>query len=310
MHAATHISARSADAVIDRCRQLGVSHVCLGLHDAPGFAETGIPQRDHLRALVRRLTDAGIDASLAMAWFGNDVELVLDPAAHRREVDTMRRRLDVLGDAGVRTLLHYVNPAQPKDSTDEARCWDGLLTIFRELVTQAESVDVRLANHAIWRCLPDPLREEALRQGITLADYRHYRSTGWDGPYLLTSHQHLQRLLAAVPSGHNGICFCTGMHIMGGDVPSLVETFRGKVFFSQLRDLRYRWPAAQEAFPGDGELDFARILRLLDAAGYRGMVSVEHLGKPRRPGDDLEVLAVRFLQNQLADLQREGGCSP
>src|SRR6185312_9058321 len=98
--------------------------------------------------------------------------------------------------------------------------------------------------------------------------------------------QHLQRLLTTVPSGHNGVCFCTGMHIMGGDVPSLVESFRGKIFYAQLRDVRYRWPAAQEAFPGDGELDFPRILRLLDAAGYTGMIGPEHLGKSRWPGED------------------------
>ncbi len=92
------------------------------------------------------------------------------------------------------------------------------------------------------------------------------------------------------------------MHIMGGDVSTLVNTFQGKMYYAQLRDVRGRWPAAEEVFPGTGDLDFPDILRRLAAAGYRGTIGPEHLGQPRYPGEDLEAAAVAFMQASLAQL--------
>jgi sugar phosphate isomerase/epimerase len=96
------------------------------------------------------------------------------------------------------------------------------------------------------------------------------------------------------------------MHIMGGDIPALVDTFRGKMYYSQMRDVRGRWPAAEEVFLGTGDLDFPDILRRLAAVGYQGAIGPEHLGPPRHPGEDLEAAAVAFLQDSLASSQQPG----
>ena len=306
MDVALHAPADDAETLAARCWRLGVRHLCLSLSAVPGFTDTGVPNRAYLRRFLRRLADAGVQVPVAIAWFGNDPDLVLRPVAHRAEVAAKLRTLEVLGDVGIGTLLHYVDVAQSPDPADDDRYWDGLLAIFRELVRQAEACDVRLANHAIWRCLPDTLRGEALRAGVTMADYRAYHPHPWRGPYLLNSHEHIVRLLTAVPSTHNGVCFCTGMHIMGGDIPALVDTFRGKMYYSQMRDVRGRWPAAEEVFLGTGDLDFPDILRRLAAAGYRGAIGPEHLGPPRHPGEDLEAAAVAFLQDSLASSQQPG----
>ncbi len=306
MDVALHAPADDADALIARCRRLGVRHVCLSLGAVPGFADTGVPDRANLQQFLRRLADAGVQVPVAITWFGNDPDLVLRPAAHRAEVAAKLHTLAVLGAVGIGTLLHYVDVAQSPDPADDDRYWDGLLATFQELVRQAEACDVRLANHAIWRCLPDTLRGAALREGVTMADYRAYHPDPWRGPYLLTSHEHIVRLLTAVPSTHNGVCFCTGMHIMGGDVPALVDTFRGKMYYSQMRDVQGRWPGAEEVFLGTGDLDFPDILRRLAAAGYQGTIGPEHLGSPRHPGEDLEAAAVAFLQASLVSSQPPG----
>jgi sugar phosphate isomerase/epimerase len=305
MHVAVHSQTYDADVLIARCQSLEVRDVCLGLAEVPGYKATGVPECAALSVLVGRLSGAGIRVPVAIAWFGNDPDLVLNPGAHRPEIDAKRRTLDVLGQVGIGALLHYVDLADSANPDDDARYWEGLTTVFRELVATAEANDVHVANHAIWRCLPDTLREDAVREGVTLADYRAYRRPTWGGPYLLTGGQHLKRLIDAVPSDHNGVCFCTGMSIMGGDVPSLVDTFKGKIFYAQMRDLRGRWPAAEEVFLGEGELDFAQILGLLHAAGYTGTVGPEHLGRVRFPGEDLEAAATRFAQRMLAAIQSE-----
>lgn len=303
MEVAIHCSKLEVDGLIARCRDLEVSQVCLALASVPGYLETGVPDRDLLDALIRRLAEAGLEVPVVMTWFGRDPALALHPADHRGEIDAKLRTLEVLGEVGIGTVLHYIDLAQPSSPADGQRCWDGLIAVFRELAVRAEAADVRLANHAIWRCLPDALREEAIRRGVRMADYRRYRASHWDGPYLLASHRDIIQLIEAVPSSHNGVCFCTGMHIMGGDVPSLVDTFKGKAFYAQMRDLRGRWPAAEEVVLGDGELDFAEILRLLDASGYAGLIGPEHLGKSHRPNEDLEAAAVGFLHRKLNELQ-------
>ena len=297
---------RDPDALVARCRRLGVRHVCFGV-DALLDGEPGAGAGERLHAFVRRLADAGIQAPVVMDSFGRDPGLVLDPAGHQAELDAKRRMLAALNRAGIGTLLNYLHLPCPVDADDDARLWDGLVNVYQTFIAEAEAAGVRVANHAIWRCLPDPpLREHALAHGVTMAGYRRYRPAGWDGPYFLTSHADLIRLLAAVPSSHNGVCFCTGMHIMGGDVPALVDTFAGKIFYAQARDVRGCWPAAQEVFLGAGEIDFPAILRRLAAAGYTGLIGPEHLGEPRYPGEDLEAAAVAFLQPLLAGVADRG----
>ena len=58
---------------------------------------------------------------------------------------------------------------------------------------------------------------------------------------------------------------------------------------------------AEEVFLGDGEIDFSTILRLLQDAGYDGVIGPEHLGDPRWPGDDPEAAAIAFLRQHLPD---------
>jgi sugar phosphate isomerase/epimerase len=306
MHVAVHSWKYAPDALIARCHGLGARHVCLGLADVPGYKQTGVPDRVVLTTLIGRLHDAGIDVPVAIAWFGSDPDLVLNPAAHRKEIDAKLRTLDELGRVGIGALLHYIDLAESANPDDDPPYWDGLIAVFRELIAAAETNDVHFANHAIWRCLPDRLREEAVRQGVTMAEYRAYRRPTWGGPYLLTDGQHIKRLLDAVLSDYNGACFCTGMYIMGGDVPALVDTFKGKIFYAQARDVRGRWPAAEEVFLGEGELDFAQICGLLHAADYAGTIGPEHLGLARFPGEDLEAVATHFVQNKLAEVGAQG----
>ena len=310
MDVAIHAYRWDAEGLIARCRQLGVRQVCLALESMPGFSETGAPEPRALREFARRLADAGIVLSVANGSSGRNPDVLLNPGRHRRALDARSRTLASLGRAGIGTLLYYIHFPRPHDPDEEARHWDGLIASVRELVARAEATGVRLAHHAIWRCLPPALRDEALRQGITMGGYRDYRADGWDGPYLMTSHRDVARLLDAVPSSHNGVCFCTGMHIMGGDVPALVERFKGRVYFAQMRDMRGTWPAAEEVFLGEGEVDFTKVLRLLREAGYAGAIAPEHLGTPRWPDDDLEASAVAFLRRRLADLAGGGDPEP
>ena len=114
MDVALHAPADDAAALAARCRRLGVRHVCLSLGAVPGFMETGVPDRAYLRRFLRRLADAGVEVPVAIAWFGNDPDLVLRPAAHRAAVAAKLRTLEVLSDVGIGALLHYVDVARSR----------------------------------------------------------------------------------------------------------------------------------------------------------------------------------------------------
>ena len=106
MDVALHAPATDAAALAARCRRLGVRHVCLNLGAVPGFTDPGVPDRAYLRQFLRRLADADVQVPVAIAWFGNDPDLVLRPAAHRAAVTAKLRTLEVLSDVGDR----YVAP--------------------------------------------------------------------------------------------------------------------------------------------------------------------------------------------------------
>ena len=285
------------DQVIARCKRLDVSLVTLRAASLPGFEKNHAPDRAALRELQGRLADAGITIAALSQWFGDDAALVLDPASHRREVDGMLQTLDVQGELQIPRQLHYIDVPEPADPAEDESYWNGMLEIFREIVPQAAKSEVRIANHGIWRCLPIPLRESALAEGVTAADYREYRPEEWGGPYLVRTSESVHRIVEAVPGDYHGYALCTGLYITGGDPVAEIERFSGKINFVQIRDLAGRWPEALEVFPGTGDLDFPAILEALVAAGYSGFLHPEHLGTPRHAGEDIEVEATMLLKS-------------
>ena len=295
-----HCNKGTPAEVIERARALRVEHVSIHCDMFPGYDESGIVPLEPLREYVGRIRDGGINVAGALKWTGRDPGYVLDPASHRAHVDGMLETIRNLGAVGIDTLLHYVDPEAPADPADDERAWAGLIEIYRELVPEAERAGVRLAHHAIWMFIPPDLREEVTATGVTRERYRSFRYPAWRGPFLLRSADEIRRLINAVPSPNNGVCLCTGMDLMGGDLPALVEEFKGRIHYSQMRDHRGRWPSGYEVFPGIGNVDLLGTLRRLEAVGYDGPVSPEHFGQPRHAGEDLEAGAIAYIRDLLA----------
>ena len=296
------------EAVAARCRALGVDRVGISCTGLPGFDRetcTGVPDRAFLIDLVDRLAEQAIQVCCLsrLNALGLDGDIVRNPAAHRREIDAMLATIDAAGQAGIGTILHYVNPIEPEDPADDDEMWRNLVSIFKELVAQAEISNVKLANHGIWMCVPDGLREEAVASGLTYANYRSFRPEGWQGPFLVRTADHIGRIVEdEVPSPSNGVCLCTGMFINGDDPLGMVDRFSDKVHFVQIRDIVGRWPDAREVFPGEGDVDLPGVLQALHGSGFTGMVHPEHLGRPHHPDHDLEAEAVARVTEWIDDL--------
>jgi sugar phosphate isomerase/epimerase len=202
----------------------------------------------------------------------------------------------VLADAGIRDLLTYVDLARPIDPAAEADCWSGLIGAYEGIARVAETVGVRIGNHSLHRLLPDDLRPAAVESGVLLDDYATYRVAGWGGPFLVDTWERLDRLVRQVDSPANGITLCTGMDILGGDLPALVHRFADRIFFCQIRDHSDGWPAGRELPLGEGRVDLPAVLTALGQVGYTGIVHPEHLGRDPAPGEDRLSDAVGFLR--------------
>ena len=292
--------------IIARARQLGVNEMSLYFAAVPGFQENCVLDPVALREIVGRLDDAKIRVPAMMNWLGGgysdmrsrkpDHDLTLNPSAHRREIDGLLASIETMADLGVETLFTHIDTPAMLDTALDEPMWEGLISIYRELVALAELRGTKIANHAIWMAVPKSLQEEARARNVSLSTYRSFRMPGWRGPYLLADAGHVARLIEAVPSPNNGACVCTGMYMMGDDPIDAVRWFGRKIFFVQIRDLRGRWPLSEPVFPGSGEVDFSGLLETIVASGYRGTVHVEHLGRERFAGEDLETAALEYLR--------------
>lgn len=159
------------DALTARCRQRGVRHVCFSVDGLPAVALTTPAGAAALARFNRRLADGGVLAAVLMDSFGHDPAMSRKPAVRQTGLDATRRLLDALHGAGIDVLLKYLHPPMPVDPADDAHYWDGFTTTSRAVKDHASAAGVRVANHAIWHCLPDPLiRGDALDQGVTMSD--------------------------------------------------------------------------------------------------------------------------------------------
>jgi D-mannonate dehydratase len=308
------IPASSAvDETVERCRQLGVNTVFVSCASLPGYKERGYPDANALRALKQGLEQEGIAVPSATYWFAKwparpwrDGSTNPDILLNRDRVciDAMKRMLEILGEVGITSILHYVDLGRPLDPADEEACWDGLIHIYEELIPVAEAYGIGIGNHSLHRLFADGVREKAVAAGVGIEDYDSYEADGWGGPFLVGNWKELGRLVDAVPSLSNGVTLCTGMDIPGGDVVSLVKTFAKKIHFCQLRDHTDRWPAGREVLPGEGCVDLAAVVAALREVGYTGIAHPEHLGKPASPGEDRLAAAISYVRSLLETMSR------
>jgi sugar phosphate isomerase/epimerase len=294
------------DKIIRRCRAADVGSITIGPEVVPGYRKNGYIDADQLNKVVVKLKSEGIEVPAFFGSMGSDPVMLLSPNARKNTIERDLSVIQALGYAGIEVLINYVHTPAPIDPSEDESLWAGLLALLERYVVEAEAADVRIANHGIWKCLPEPLLTEACVERLKGEDYRNYRREGWIGPFLVRTVDQIRRMIDAVPSPNNGICMCTGMYITGGNPASEIELFGKHVHFVQIRDISGGyWPNSDEVFPGKGDLDFFEIVRRLITTGYEGYAHAEHLGPARldyEPADDnfenseLEIAAAAYLK--------------
>jgi mannonate dehydratase len=89
-----------------------------------------------------------------------------------------------------------------------------------------------------------------------------------------------QRLIDIDPSPSNALEMCVGTlaEMTEGDIYETVDHYsrQGRVAYVHLRNVRGKVPSYRETFIDDGDVDMARVLRILDANQFDGVVIPDH----------------------------------
>jgi mannonate dehydratase len=139
-----------------------------------------------------------------------------------------------------------------------AALWERFERFLAELLPVAEESGVQLAIH------PDDPPLPELRGAARL----------------VTHPDHFQRVLDLRPSPANMIELCVGTvsEMPGADVYDCMDRYSraGRLAYIHLRNVRGKAPHYQEMFVDDGDTDMLRILRILHANGYDGVLIPDH----------------------------------
>jgi mannonate dehydratase len=149
-------------------------------------------------------------------------------------------------------------PAGSIGTVTQEQLWTRLEVFLRRILPVAEAAGVVMAAH------PDDPPMPTLRGTARLVfQPRIY-----------------QDLFDRVPSPNNKAELCIGTltEMSEGGVYEAVDRYSkaGKVAYIHLRNVRGKVPDYNEVFVDEGDLDVPRVLRILHANGYQGVVTPDH----------------------------------
>lgn len=141
---------------------------------------------------------------------------------------------------------------------DHEQLWSRLGDFLDALLPVALQAGVRLAAHP-----DDPPAPRVRRQ-----------------PRLVYQPAMYQRLIDMNPNPANALEFCVGTlaEMAEGDVYEAAEQYsrQGRIAYVHLRNVRGKVPSYRETFIDDGDVDIARVLRILAASDFDGVVIPDH----------------------------------
>ena len=145
------------------------------------------------------------------------------------------------------------------------------------------------------------LAEQAGRRGVMLVLEPHV-GQAMDQP------EKVAWLLDRVGSPHFRLNLDNShFEVMGYDLDDYLPMLIPCAIHTDLKDQRGRYPDHEFLVPGEGDFDYARYLRAMDAAGYTGSITVEiSVMVQRRPGYDPAEVARRSFET-LAAAERASG---
>jgi inosose dehydratase len=237
---------------------------------AAGYSGTELGPYGFLPADAAALRGELEKRSLTLCSAFVDIELG-NAAAHADGLAFVARSAQLISDAGARLLILSDKVAPDRNATAGRRAegnqlswndsqWDAAAKAIREVITQCNTVGLRVAFH-------------------------HHAGSHVETP------EEIDRLFSLFPADELGLCLDTGHYVYcGGDTVEFLEKQAARVWCVHLKDL-YETKAAEAraarmnfhaavrhgifAPLGRGDIAFPKVVRLLQDRNFDGWVVVE-----------------------------------
>lgn len=100
-------------------------------------------------------------------------------------------------------------------------------------------------------------------------------------PRIITNKANILRMMKMVDNPHNGVAFCSGSYGTNpeNDLPGMIRSLKGRVYFAHVRNLRFNSPTDFEEaahLSSDGSFDMYEIMLALYDIGFDGPIRPDH----------------------------------
>ncbi len=218
-------------------------------------------QLENVKTIVRRLGEAGIPIMGYNFSLAGVAGRTTGPYARGGALSVgMEGPLDTPMPKGMVWNMIYDPNAPPgqEPPVSENELWRRFEEFLNEVVPAAEAAGVRLALH------PDDPPTPTLR----------------GQPRLVYQPRLYQRVLDLNPSPANALEFCLGSlaEMTEGNIYEAVEHYsrQRKLAYVHFRNVTGKAPFYKETFIDEGDIDLIRILRILRATGFDGVLIPDH----------------------------------
>lgn len=300
-----------------------------------GWGLAGDPDRlwtvEELRSLKNDINTAGLELEAIenfdpAHWY----DILLDGPKKGQQLDNLKTIIRRMGEVGIPVMGYNFSIAGVAgritgpfargnalsvgmDGTDDTPVPLGM--VWNMVIDPSAEPDVlpEISHDELWRRLEDflqallPIAEEA---GVTLAAHpddppvpRLRRQ-----PRLVYQPDLYRRLIDINPSGANQLEFCVGTlaEMTEGDVYDAVDKYsrEKRIAYVHLRNIIGKAPHYRETFIDDGDVDIARVLKILHRNGFDGVVIPDHTPQMtcKAPWQAGMAHAIGFIQGVLKGL--------
>ena len=276
-------------------KQIGVDDVDLRLEYLDEYRTSGSLTAASARRVVERYAGFGLRINVANTAIEHLWDAYYGRPGADQQIDRLCELIRNIGEAGIPLVgikpnnAQYLPPAGPPGHTvgrgrggygrpginftdadrvmdaplgavEPERIWDGYRRIYEAALPVAEEARVRLCQHGNDPPIP-------VYRGI---------------PHVLNSFAAFDRLFDEFPSPNNGMTYCVGTRYESGeDVLAGIAHFGSeRIFNVHFRNVIGPIPARGEyleTFLDDGDMDMGAVVAALEAAGYDGVLNIDHI---------------------------------
>jgi mannonate dehydratase len=300
---ATHIVAHLVDYFRSGSR---------GAHDQPigadtGWGRAGNPNQlwtvDELKSLRRDIESAGLElAAIENFDPAHWHDILLDGPRKREHYENIKTIVRRVGEAGIPIIGYNFSIAGVCGRVKAPFARGGALSVGMDgpfdtpmprgmawnMIYESDPVagiEPPVTHDVLWQRLSEfldeilPIAEEA---GVTLAAHPDDppMPTMRGQPRLVYQPAMYQRLLDLHPSRASALEFCIGTlaEMIEGNVYDATAQYcgQGKLAYVHFRNIRGKVPHYGETFVDDGDIDMLRVLQILKANDFRGVLIPDH----------------------------------